>query len=354
MGKIINFKVVQFDVFDNFNRKAGTKMQYPLIAIVMMIKNESTSIQTTLSSFFNAGIRIFFVLDTGSTDNTIQLVEDCFQEHSLTGYLQQESFIDFASSRNRTLELAENYFPESVFFLMPDAEWCLHHADALMQFCEQEKDKETPLYLITTKMNKLEFKTARLFRSSKRIRFKGVVHEVPELITTAEVPAPTYIEVQSSHQGIEKSKQRWQQDLKLLAKGYQDNPNDPRTAFYYAQTYECLGMLEQAYQQYRVREKINGWDEENFITCFRLGYLADNLSKFNKNYSWAMAMEHYLRAFSLRPHRIEPLLNIAEHYWPNNIQTCYLFTQYAYDIPTQKTTYFLLKKKCISISAMKS
>lgn len=316
-----------------------------LITVSIMVKNESLSIQSTLSSFFSAGIRNFFVLDTGSTDNTIQLVEDFLQAHSLTGYLQQEPFIDFASSRNRTLELAEQHFPESVFFLMPDAEWYLYHADELLQFCEQEKDKETPLYLVTAKMNTMEFKIPRLFRSSKRIRFKGVVHEVPELIAKLEVPAPTYIEVKSSRQGIEKSKQRWQQDLKLLAKACQDNPDDPRTAFYYAQTYECLGMLEQAYQQYLLREKINGWDEENFITCFRLGYLADKLSKLNKNYSWATAMEHYLRAFSLRPHRIEPLLNIAEHYWPNNIQTCYLFARHIYDLPYPQNDLLFVEKE---------
>lgn len=304
-----------------------------LLTAVLMVKNEAQSVAKTLLPFVTAGIRHMVVLDTGSTDKTVQVTQDFFSSHDICGHIYQEPFIDFATSRNRALELAEQSIPETTFMLMLDAEWHLHYPEALIQFCEQEKNKNEPLYLIKMKMGSLDFTTARLFRASAKIRFKGVVHEVPEIHTTMQVPEPTHFEIKASSYGIEKSKRRWRQDVELLLNAYHKTPDDPRTVFYLAQTYQCLGELEKAYEFYQVREKLNGFVEENFITLFRLGCLADQLSKNNSNMSWSTAMDYYLKAFANRPTRIEPLVKIADHYWPDNIPTCYLFIRHAYDIP---------------------
>jgi len=317
----------------------------PLIAIALMVKNESVSIQATLSSLLNGGIRHFFVLDTGSSDDTIALAEAFFKQHQLTGYVKQEAFIDFSTSRNRTLELFEQHFPNSLFVLMPDAEWHLHGASVLLDFCEQERHSDVALYLLTTKMNEMEFATARLFRTSSRIRFSGEVHEVPDTIAQIKVPSPVYFEVNATSFGVEKSKRRWQQDLLLLSEAYVNHPQDPRNTFYLAQTYECLNEIDNAYRFYQHREKLPGWDEENFITLFRLGCLATRIKQSNPSSAWGIAMDYFLKAFSLRPHRIEPLVKIAEHYWPDNIQTCYLFIHYAYDIPYPKKDILFIDKE---------
>ena len=214
-----------------------------------------------------------------------------------------------------------------------------------MKFCEQEKYRDAPLYSIRIKMNTLEFTTARLFRASKHIRFKGVVHEVPEIPASTRVPEPVFFEVEASSHGIEKSRQRWSQDLTLLLKAYNENKNDPRTTFYLAQTYECLEDIKSAYHYYQHREKINGWEEENFITLFRLGCLATKIDQTNPVHSWAIAMDYLLKAFALRPHRIEPLVKIADHYWPANIPACYLFIRHAYYIPYPKNDICFIEKK---------
>ncbi|MDP3705112.1 MAG: hypothetical protein Q8R24_04290 [Legionellaceae bacterium] len=316
----------------------------PLIVVTLMVKDESLSIQPTLSSFLEGGLTHFFVLDTGSNDNTVPLAQKFFQKNNVTGYIKQESFIDFATSRNRTLELAEQQFPDACFFIMSDAEWHLHNSTALISFCEQEKTADTALYLINIHMNSVEFTTARLFRAANRIRFKGVVHEVPEIVATIKAPDSVYFEVKSTEYGVEKSKRRWQQDLLLLSNAFYENKNDPRTAFYLAQTYECLGLFENAYQVYQHRDTLQGWDEENFITLYRLGCLAEQLSATNNNITWQTAMDYFLKAFSLRPHRIEPLIKIAEHYWPTNAQACYLFIKHACDLPYPKHDILFIEK----------
>lgn len=307
-----------------------------LVVVVLMVKDEAISIQSTLASYYEGGLRHFFVFDTGSSDGTMQLTQDFFQKTQVKGYIQQEPFIDFSSSRNRALELAEQQFPKAIFFIMPDAEWHLHNCAGLISFCEQEINSDTPLYLINIKMNSTEFTTARLLRVAHHVRFKGVVHEAPETLAFVKGPDSVYFEVKSSTHGIEKSKRRWQQDLLLLTKAYHDDKNDSRTAFYLAQTYECLGLLENAYQIYQHRETLNGWDEENFITAYRLGCLAEQLSHRSTTISWETAMSYFLKALSLRPHRIEPLVKIAAYYWPSNVHACYLFIKHAYDKPYPK------------------
>jgi glycosyltransferase involved in cell wall biosynthesis len=304
----------------------------PLVVIVLMIKNEATSIQATLSSYVAGGLNHFFIFDTGSTDNTIALVEDYFKQYSVIATIRQEPFIDFAQSRNRALELAEDCFSDAVFFLMPDAEWHLRYPAELIRFCESERQQRTPLYLVSITMNAINFTTARLFRVSERLRFEGVVHEVPNRLAEVKVPDPVCFQVVSTQQGIAKSKQRWEQDLVLLSAVLECQTDDPRTVFYLAQTYECLERLEEAYQLYQQRSQLVGWDEENFITFFRLGCLAERLTQQEgSGVTWDAAMNYFLQAFALRPQRIEPLVKIANHYWPTNPQACYLFIKQAYD-----------------------
>ncbi len=317
----------------------------PLLVMVMMVKNESASIEATLKNFFEEGLRHFVIYDTGSTDNTVDLCRVFFDQHDCIGHIKEDTFIDFASSRNHALDFAEDCFPSTHFFIMSDAEWYLHHGALLLNFCEQEKSTETPLYLINILMNETHFTTARLFRASSHVRFTGVVHEVPAIIATVKCPENVIFEVRATEHGIEKSRRRWQRDLLLLSKIFHENPDDSRNAFYLAQTYECLGLLENAFHIYQHRESLPGWDEENFITCFRLGYLAEILSQSNNQFSWDMAMGYYLKAFSLRPHRIEPLIKMADHFWPNNIAACYLFIKHAYDVPyPQQDTLFIEKQ----------
>lgn len=320
--------------------------ELPLLVVVLMVKNEASSIQDTLASYVTGGIKHFFILDTGSTDDTILLAQNFLKSYAVTVEIQQESFVDFAYSRNRALELAEARFSNAIFFLMPDAEWHLVGADALIRFCEREQHAETPLYLLTIKMSTTEFTTARLFRVSSHIRFNGVVHEVPSRIAVVKAPEPICFQVISTQQGIEKSKLRWEQDLILLTHVFEQNDQDPRTSFYLAQTYECLERLEEAYQLYQHRANLQGWDEETFITLFRLGCLAQRLSqRAGSLVVWETAMQYFLKAFSLKPHRIEPLVKMAEHYWPDNPQATYLYIKHAYDAPYPQQDLLFIEKQ---------
>ena len=69
----------------------------------MIVKDEAASIRETVKSVKGIVDR-YCILDTGSTDDTISIIKEEFNETPGTVY--EEPFIDFATTRNRVLELA--------------------------------------------------------------------------------------------------------------------------------------------------------------------------------------------------------------------------------------------------------
>jgi hypothetical protein len=142
----------------------------------------------------------------------------------------------------------------------------------------------------------------------------------------------------ASQQGIEKSRKRWERDLVLLLKRHEEKPNCSRTTFYLAQTYECLGDHTKAYHYYKLRSEQEGWFEENYEALYRLGKVTEYLSFIDSNFTWHMAFDYYCKAHDMWPTRAEPLVRIADHYWPDfcppiNVSLCYVFAKRACELP---------------------
>lgn len=320
-------------------QNAEKASQAPLIVLVLMVKNEELVINKTLDPYIQAGIDSYLIFDTGSTDKTIETVKEHFEKNKIKNvHIYQEPFIDFATSRNHALELAEQAFPRANFFLMPDAEWYMHNVEGLIEFCKKQANDQCNCYLVRIVNQRLDFTQARLIRAKTNARFAGRVHETIISSSYKRVPIDIFFELGVSRGGMEKSKQRWERDLKILLGVYEENPSDPRNTFYLAQTYECLCDFVNAYKFYEIRSKQNGWIEENYETFYRLGRIIDILSMTDKNYSWNMAQDYYFMAHKILPHRAEPLVKISQHYWPDastpeNIALCYLFAKRAYELP---------------------
>lgn len=69
----------------------------------MIVKNEAASITKTIESVHGVVDR-YCILDTGSEDNTVALIKSAFG--STPGHVFTEPFVDFATTRNRVLQLA--------------------------------------------------------------------------------------------------------------------------------------------------------------------------------------------------------------------------------------------------------
>ena len=141
-----------------------------------------------------------------------------------------------------------------------------------LHFCEQELDyPDHTSYLVRIVSTDLDFGTQRLLRCKTGLRFGGVVHETIMIGTRFKTPNISFLNCGLADMVWKKLKRRWQRDKELLMKEHLANPMDSRTAFYLAQTFDCLGDLENAYKYYELRTHLRGWDEEDFMARYRLG-----------------------------------------------------------------------------------
>ena len=75
------------------------------IAVLLMVKNEKISIKNTIDSF-KRYIDVVIVLDTGSTDNTIDIIKKTCENNKQKLYLKKTVFKSFPESRNESIEFA--------------------------------------------------------------------------------------------------------------------------------------------------------------------------------------------------------------------------------------------------------
>ncbi|MBI2352785.1 hypothetical protein HYV11_00900 [Candidatus Dependentiae bacterium] len=328
--------------------------EIPLV-VVLMVKNEADFMEKTLEPFINVGLQGYLILDTGSTDETIERTKKLFLDRNIKyGYIVEQPFIDFATSRNYAMECAEQLFPNALFFFMIDAEWYTQNVPELIKYCYLYRNEPLDAFKILIHYKNKEYYVSRILKADKKIRFTSVVHEYAQAKTIAKLPKNIFVNWDDSQKGFEKSKLRWQKDIKLLLEQHKKFPNDLRTIYYIAQTYTDLKDLDNAIIWYKKRyENTDGWIEERLLSCQQLAQIYNHLN------NWPQALYYYLNTYNLNQNRAEPLIEIAQHYLKEkDYPLALLFAQKAISIPypvdaisVEPETYFDKRYDILSVAA---
>ncbi len=303
----------------------------PFIVVLLMVKDEAEVIQPTVETYLTKNVKdghadtgevAYVVLDTGSTDGTEKKLQEFFQAKGILNFhIEQEPFVDFSTSRNRALHIATTVFPESKFILFVDAEWYMNDFDRLVSYC-YEHTNDNPMFCRCYNIRIIDqrpysFCTARLIRTESCIRFKGRVHEIPDVYPVYTFPDDIFVTYDPKKQGREKSQKRWVRDKEWLLQDYQDDPKNRRTIYLLGQTCSCLQEWENAKNFFIKVTEFEEKDEFTYLAYYNLAEITEfvNYSACNKSeQDWYEALHYYLKAYSLRPHRAEPLIKIANHY----------------------------------------
>lgn len=280
------------------------------IAVTMIVKNESKRILITLESVKNY-INSLIIYDTGSTDNTIDIIKTFSQTNNLPLHLKQGIFENFSKTRNELLDFADT-IPNIDFLLLMDCNDELKNGDKLTQLLKNTKN--TSAFLIRQEWwygESTSFFNIRLIRPKHNWKYVGSVHEVlinknPDILPTTL--SDVYI-FQDRTQDDNKTAKRFQHDIKMLENDLVEKPNDPRTLFYLAQTYSCLDNHSEAYYFYKQRIlQENGFWEEISFSLFKCGELSELL-----NLPWETSLGWYMKCYEYYP-KVEPLIKIVNHY----------------------------------------
>ena len=153
-------------------------MTQPLLCLAAMFKNEAATVRQTLESV-KPFIDRWTVLDTRSTDETSGIVLRTLHlcENPVRGLLHGDDFVDYATTRNRVLELAEEQ--HAVFTLTMSADETLSGGEALRAFLESHRDAPEGAYCVMMQTGSRMWPYSRVLRTGAGWRYVGKIHERP-------------------------------------------------------------------------------------------------------------------------------------------------------------------------------
>jgi tetratricopeptide (TPR) repeat protein len=209
-----------------------------------MVKNGGPQFEQMLTANFNL-IDNWTILDTGSTDNTIEIINNVLVGKK-NGNLYQEPFINFKDSRNRLLELAGT---KCKFNLMLDDTYIIE-GDLRDFLTEIRSDQYSNSFTLFIYGNDTKYGSNRITKSNCGLRY---IHKIHEVITDKDninvvIPEDKVHIIDQNYDYMEKrTMDRKQLDLKLLFEEIDEDPNNPRAYYYLGQTYNQLEEYEKAF-----------------------------------------------------------------------------------------------------------
>ena len=320
----------------------------------MIMKNEEDVLERLFDSI-SEEIAGWYVCDTGSTDDSVELTKTYFKQHRIPGTVEHHPWKDF--SWNRNLCLKEGYQKMSG---MCDY-WIVFDAD-------QQLVNESPKHLwelnfdadaiyIKERTHGVYFANLRIFnvQSGYLWEYRGALHEsiypieeavarLGRLLKLGEFPEGIF----SIHDTV--ATRTLEEDVEMLLKDLADRPDDTRTHFYLAKAYNGIpGRSHDALYHYARRIQLDGEPirnhQETFTSKLHLAMIVEQLylnDQLTEDHS-RILREHgiingtisgvddiavlYEAASAVWSHRYEPYGQIAMLYWAqdNDAANCYKY-----------------------------
>ena len=268
------------------------------VCLNMIVRDDSQVLRECIASV-SRFIDYWVIVDTGSEDDTPDLVSHLLSD--IPGELHHRDWVNFGENRTQALELARGK-SDFVLFMDADNVLCAPAGWVLPRLVADA-------YWLRVSLAGLDYQLPLLVRSDLKWAWKGAVHEYLSLDDDFTKEALTGVHVEARQAGLRsRDPNTYLKDAQILLSELQRDPGNCRTAFYLAQSWQSAGQPQAALQGYQQRIAMGGWEQEVFISLYRIGAILHSEGK------WDDAERAYEEAWSYRPERIEPLYEICRHY----------------------------------------
>jgi glycosyltransferase involved in cell wall biosynthesis len=271
----------------------------------MIVKNESKIIRRLIESVVDV-IDCYCICDTGSTDNTVEIIETFFAEKGVPGKIPKEPFRDFGYNRSYALKQCETMDADYILLLDADMIFELGRGVSPADF---KRGLTHDVYHMFQGTDAFYYKNSRIVKNRRGISYWGVTHEY--------VKSPDG----SSYSLIEKSRafindigdggskaDKFERDIRLLKKGLEENPGNDRYTFYLANSYRDHGDKDLAIETYKKRIELGGWFEEVWHSYYNIGKC------YKSKGDMVSAIYWWMEGYQFFPKRVENLYEIITHY----------------------------------------
>jgi len=307
-----------------------------LINLCVMVKNGGSQFENFLIKNLEL-IDEWTILDTGSTDNTIQIIKNILVGKK-RGNLYQEPFINFKDSRNRLLDLAGD---KCKFILMLDDTYIVE--GNLRDFLIFVRgDQYSSSFTLFINSYDTQYCSNRIIKTKSKLRYIYKIHEIISDKNNIMVTIPyniSYITDLNFDYMEKRTKDRNEIDLKLLFEELEENPENPRTYFYLGQTYYQMYKYQESFDYYIKRSKIynTGFIQERLSSLLR----AAKIANFKLNKPWNECEELYLKSYQIDNTRPESLYFIGVHYYLiNDFKKAFNYLKIAFKLGIPEDSQF--------------
>jgi tetratricopeptide (TPR) repeat protein len=276
------------------------------IILLLMIKNESKIIERCIGRALQH-VDAVCILDTGSTDNTVEICNSFLSASGKPYKVSVEPFKNFGYNRTVSFQKVQELCKE----LGWDADTTYAMAvdgDMIIKPSPQFKDYKMSLpgYRVIQHNGALKYYNSRFMRCSYDWKCIGGTHEYWSGDPT-EIISPDIFYIDDVNDGGCKS-DKTERDIRLLKEDLVADFNNARAHFYLAQSYKDCGKFDEAIQHYMKRIKLGGWFEEVWYSHYQIAKCHECLKQPEEMEFWA------LKAFKVHPVRAEPIYFITKYF----------------------------------------
>lgn len=290
------------------------------ICLNMIVKNEEHVIKDTLENLCKYILFSYYVIsDTGSTDNTKQIIKDFFESKNIKGEIYDDEWHDFGYNRSLALKYAYN---KTKYVFIFDADDRINGNFVLPINLTHES------YFLKFGTG-ITYKRILLVDNTLEWNFIGVLHEYINCLTKKNTSI-TLIDgdyyVNSGKSGARSNDpDKYKKDAIVLENAFykaeqENNHLKVRYSFYCAQSYRDANDKINAIKWYKKRIELKDWEQEVYFSYFMVGRLYYDLGEFEKAiYYWSLSYE-------VDKDRYECIYEIISHFRKNG--NSYLAYQY--------------------------
>jgi hypothetical protein len=333
-------------------------MSKPKLCLNMIVKNEAHVI-TELFECVAKYINYYIIVDTGSTDNTIEVIKTFFDAKGIPGEIHSHEF--------RTCKCHSGMYKKYSFFHFgwnrtyalqkcagkSEYIWVID-ADDLVVGDMDVSNLTHDCYMMTIGKG-FTYQRAQIFKNDMNFYYKEPLHEYPTCdnknYTKALLPGNYYID---SRRLGDRSKisDKYTRDAQIFEEVLLEEPNNERSMFYCAQSYYDARDFKNSLRWYKRRIVRGGWFEETYFAYFKVAQCMEELMRANAEYTWLDIEKAYLEAYNFCKTRAEPFYYIAKHYRETgDFKNGYTYAKKASVIPFPKNDVLFIFKNVYDYKA---